>query len=85
MAHQAPPPESAGKTLMAAIFGGAAILALIGTFLPNLIGFTGTPALLVRVVFYAVAFIDVAVAFWLRARLRKAREARPSGGAVQRQ
>jgi hypothetical protein len=68
--------------LMAAIISGAVIIAAIGTFLPDLLGIEGTPAIMVRLVFYAVAAVDVAVAFWLRARFAKARQV--GGGTVQR-
>jgi len=81
---KAPPSATAG-VLTAAILSGAVIIAAIGTFLPDLIGMEGTPALVLRLVFYAVAAIDVAVAFWLRARINKARQVRGrSGNTVHR-
>jgi hypothetical protein len=67
-------PNSA-SILMAAIISGSVIIATIGTFLPGLIGIEGTPAVVLRLVFYAVAAIDVVVAFWLRGRINKARQA----------
>lgn len=73
---------AATTILTAAILGGAVIIAAIGTFLPDLIGMEGTPALVLRLVFYAVAAVDVAIAFWLRARFSKARQV--GGGTVQR-
>ena len=76
--HRAP---TNARVLNAAIISGAVIIAVLGTFLPDLIGIEGTPALVLRLVFYAVAAIDVAIAFWLRARISKAQK---SGGAVQR-
>lgn len=77
-------PNSA-TVVMAAVMSGAVIIAVLGTFLPDLIGFEGTPAIILRLVFYAVAAIDVAIAFWLRARIAKARQARGrSGHTVQR-
>lgn len=72
------------SVVAAAVISGAVIIAVIGTFLPDLIGMEGTPALLIRLVFYAVAAIDVAIAFWLRGRLNKARHASGRGGTVQR-
>ncbi|HKP22557.1 MAG TPA: hypothetical protein VJV39_01745 [Dongiaceae bacterium] len=70
--------------LTAAIISGALIIAVLGTFLPDLIGIEGTPALAFRLVFYGVAVADVAVAFWLRSRINKARQARGrSGNTVQ--
>ncbi|HEV8392469.1 MAG TPA: hypothetical protein VGQ35_21620 [Dongiaceae bacterium] len=81
-----PAPNAAGTILSAAILSGAVIIAAIGTFLPGLIGLTGAPAIIIPLVFYAVAAIDVGIAFWLRARLRKARQSgSQSGGTVQRQ
>ena len=67
-------PNSA-TVVMAAVVSGAVIIAALGTFLPDLIGIEGTPALVLRLVFYAVAAIDVAIAFWLRGRINKARQA----------
>jgi hypothetical protein len=75
-------PNSA-SILPAAIVSGAVIIAVIGTFLPDLIGMEGTPALLLRLVFYVVAAIDVVIAFWLRGRINKAR--RVGGSTVHRQ
>lgn len=76
-------PNSA-SILTAAILTGALVIAVVGTFLPDLIGMDGTPGLVLRLVFYAVAAIDVAVAFWLRGRINKARQARGrSGNTVQ--
>jgi len=67
-------PNSA-TVVMAAVISGAIIIAVLGTFLPDLIGMEGTPALILRLVFYAVAAIAVAIAFWLRGRINKARHA----------
>ncbi|WP_119302628.1 hypothetical protein [Dongia deserti] len=78
------PPSSVATITMAAVLVGAVITAAIGAFLPGLIGLTGTPAIVLQLVFYAVAAIDVAIAFWLRARIRKAASSR-TGGTVQRQ
>jgi hypothetical protein len=76
-------PNSA-TVVVAAVISGAVIIAVLGTFLPDLIGMEGTPALVLRLVFYAVAAIDVAIAFWLRARIAKARQASGrSGNSVQ--
>jgi hypothetical protein len=71
-------PNSA-TVVMAAVISGAVIIAVLGTFLPDLIGMEGTPALVLRLVFYAVAAIDVAIAFWLRGRINKARQASGRG------
>ena len=82
MANQ--PPKYTAQIIMAVNLTGAVIIAAIGTFVPSLIGLTGAPALAMQLVFYAVAVIDVAIAFWLRAKIRKARQSN-SGGPVQRQ
>ena len=72
------------SVVTAAVISGAVIIAVLGTFLPDLIGMEGTPALVIRLVFYAVAAIDVAIAFWLRGRIAKARQASGrSGNTVQ--
>lgn len=80
---QGPNPTTSILTLV--ILSGALIIAVAGTFLPDLIGMEGTPALALRLVFYFVAVVDVAIAFWLRARINKARLASGrDGGTVQR-
>jgi FtsH-binding integral membrane protein len=78
------PARSAPNAVMAIILVGAALVAILGTILPALIDLAGTPALILRLAFYGVAMVDVAVAFWLRDRIRKAQASR-TGGAVQRQ
>ena len=77
------PPSSAATVVMAAILVGAVTIAVIGTFLPGWIGLTGGPAIAMQLVFYAIAAFDVAVAFWLRAKLRRIQSSR-SGQTVQR-
>ena len=74
------PNSATASVLTAAILSGAVIIAVVGTFLPDLIGMEGMPALVLRLVFYAVAAIDVAIAFWLRGRINKARQASRRGG-----
>lgn len=78
------PSSSTATIVVAAILVGAVMIAVIGTFLPSWAGLTGLPAIVMQLVFYAVAAIDVAIALWLRAKLRKARE-RASNSPVQRQ
>jgi hypothetical protein len=74
---------SSASILTAAIVSGALFVAVVGTFLPDVIGLEGVPALVFRLVFYAVAAVDVAIAFWLRGRINKARQARGRGNTVQ--
>ena len=84
MPADGPKAPNSATVLMAVIVSGAIIVAVIGTFLPDLIGIEGTPAIILRLVFYAVAAIDVVVAFWLRGRINKARQASGrSGNSVQ--
>ena len=79
-------PDDSSKTpnkatvVMAAVVSGAIVIAVLGTFLPDLIGMAGTPALVIRLAFYVIAAIDVAIAFWLRARINKARQASGRSG-----
>ena len=80
MPDHRPTAPSSASILTAAILSGALVIAVVGTFLPDLIGMDGTPGLVLRLVFYAVAAVDVAVAFWLRGRINKARQARGRGG-----
>lgn len=79
----APPDNAASVVLLAALLAGACLVAVIGTLLPGLIGLSGPPAIIIPLVFYAIAAIDVGIAFWLRARLRKAGQSK--SGPVQRQ
>jgi hypothetical protein len=84
MPDDSPKAPNSATVVMAAVISGAVIIAVLGTFLPDLIGMEGTPALVLRLVFYAVAVIDVAIAFWLRGRINKARQASGrSGNSVQ--
>ena len=84
MPDQSAKAPNSASILTAAILTGALVIAVVGTFLPDLIGMDGTPGLVLRLVFYAVAAIDVAVAFWLRGRINKARQAcGRSGNTVQ--
>lgn len=83
MPDDRPTAPNSASILTAAILSGAVIIAVVGTFLPDLIGMEGTPALALRLVFYAVAAIDVAIAFWLRGRINRARQAR-GGNSVER-
>lgn len=71
--------------LPAAMFASAIIFAIMGTVLPSWLEFPEPAGLILRVAFYAVAAVDIAIAFWLRARLKKAQRAARSGGTVQRQ
>lgn len=73
---------SASIAVVAAILVGAVLIAAIGTFVPDLIGMTGPEAVWVRLVFYVVAAVDVGLALWLRARIRRAQQR--GGGTVQR-
>jgi hypothetical protein len=78
------PSPNAPTTVMVAILVGAVMIAIVGTFVPDWVGLTGAPATIMRLAFYAIAVIDVVIAFWLRARLRKA-QGSTSTGPVQRQ
>ena len=78
-----PAPNAARTILTGSILSGAVIIAAIGTFLPSLIGLSGTPAIVIQLVFYAVAAIDVGIALWLRAKIKAARQ--QSGSIVRRQ
>jgi hypothetical protein len=80
MPHDTPKAPNSASILTAAIISGAVIIAALGAFLPDLIGIEGTPAIILSLVFYAVAAIDVAVAFWLRGRINKARQASGRSG-----
>jgi hypothetical protein len=72
---KAGPGNPAGMIVMATVLVGAVMIAAIGTLLPGWLGLTGAPALIIALAFYAVAAVDVAIAFWLRGRVNKARQA----------
>jgi hypothetical protein len=69
-----------------AMIVGAIMIAIIGTFMPSLVGLTGPEAFWIPVIFYAVAVVDIGIALFFRSRLIKARRSTASGvGTVQRQ
>lgn len=69
-----------------ALIVGAIMIAVIGTFMPSLVGMTGPEAFWIPVIFYVVAVVDIGIALLFRSRLIKAqRSAGASGGTVQRQ
>jgi hypothetical protein len=85
MTNQPQPSAHAPTIVMAMVLIGAAIIAVLGTILPSLFSLSGTPAIILRLAFYAVAVLDVVLAFWVRGKLRKSQPASRSGGTVQRQ
>lgn len=85
MPNTTPSSADPARAVLIAVLFGAVMIAIIGTFVPDLAGFEGPEAVWIRVVFYVVAALDVAIAFWLRARLRKAKQGANHGGTVQRQ
>ena len=86
-------PNRAGiKRLFIALLIGSVLIALIATFLPPYVGLDDETAMLMRIVLYAAAALNVGQAFWLRARLTRHQPPegggtveRGSGGTVQRQ
>lgn len=86
------PTRASIATLFVALLIGSVLIALIATFLPPYVGLDPETTMIMRIVLYAAAALNVAQAFWLRAKLSKQlppeqRSAgeRKSGGTVQRQ
>lgn len=77
--------DPAINILTGVLIGGAVLIAILGTLLPGWLGMTGSIGLVLSLAFYAVAATDVAIAFWLRARMKKAPRMTAPGGTVQRQ
>ncbi|HJT12266.1 MAG TPA: hypothetical protein VJ790_06590 [Dongiaceae bacterium] len=81
------PTRASIKTVFMIMLIGAALIALIATFLPSIVGFDDETTTIMRVVLYAAAAVSVGQAFWLKAKLTRQLppEERRSGGTIQRQ
>lgn len=81
------PTRASIKTVFMIMLIGAALIALIATFLPSIVGFDDETTTIMRVVLYAAAAASVGQAFWLKAKLTRQLppEERRSGGTIQRQ
>ena len=81
------PTRAAIKALFIAMLVGAALIALIATFLPPYVDLDDETTMILRIALYAAAVLSVGQAFWLKAKLTKQLppEERKTGGAVQRQ
>ncbi len=81
------PTRASIKTVFMIMLIGAALIALIATFLPSIVGFDDETTTIMRVVLYAAAAVSAGQAFWLKAKLTKQLppEERRSGGTIQRQ
>jgi O-antigen/teichoic acid export membrane protein len=75
------------RTLFIAMLVGSVLIALIATFLPPYVDLDPETALIMRLVLYGAAALNVGQAFWLRAKLTRQLppEERKSGGTIQRQ
>lgn len=80
------------KRLFIVMLIGAALIAVIATFLPSYVELDDDTAMMMRIMFYAAAALGVGQAFWLKAKLTKqlppeerGAERPKSGGTVQRQ
>lgn len=80
------------KRLFIVMLIGAALIAVIATFLPSYVELDDDTAMMMRIMFYAAAALGVGQAFWLKAKLTKqlppeerSAERPKSGGTVQRQ
>lgn len=85
MSDATPKSADPARAVLIVVLIGAVLIAIIGTFVPDLAGFEGPEAMWIRLVFYVVAGVDILIAFWLRARLRKAKQDANQGGTVRRQ
>jgi hypothetical protein len=73
------------NVLTVAMLIAAAMFVALGVFLPQLSGMTGPEGTVMAIALYLAAAGDVAVAFYLRAKIKKAQQAASSGGTIQRQ
>jgi hypothetical protein len=86
------PTRASIKAIFIVMLIGSALIALIATFLPSIVGFDDETTTLMRIVLYAAAVLSVGQASWLKAKLtrqlppeeRNAVE-RKTGGTIQRQ
>jgi len=85
MPNTTPSSADPARAVLIVVLIGAVLIAIIGTFVPTLAGFEGAEAMWIRLVFYLVAVLDIVIALWLRAKLRKAKQGANQGGTVQRQ
>ena len=86
------PTRASITTLFVAMLVGSALIALIATFVPPYVDLDPETALIMRIVLYGAAVLNVGQAFWLKAKLTKHLPPeerntgeRKSGGTVQRQ
>jgi hypothetical protein len=81
------PTRASIKIVFIIMLISAALIALIATFLPSIVGFEDQTTTIMRVVLYAAAAVSVGQAFWLKAKLTKQLppDERKSGGTIQRQ
>jgi hypothetical protein len=86
------PTRASIKALFIAMLIGSVLIALLATFVPPYVDLDPETAMIMRMVLYGAAALNVGQAFWLRAKLtrqlppeeRNTGE-RKSGGTVQRQ
>ncbi len=74
------------------MLAGSVLIALIATFLPPYVELDPETAMIMRMVLYGAAALNVGQAFWLRAKLTRQLPPeerntgdRKSGGTIQRQ
>ncbi len=81
------PTRASIKIVFIIMLISAALIALIATFLPSIVGFEDQTTTIMRVVHYAAAAVSLGQAFWLKAKLTKQLppDERKSGGTIQRQ
>ena len=81
------PTRASIKVLFIAMLMGSVLVALIATLLPAYVGLDDETTLMMRVVLYGAAALNVGQAFWLKAKLTRQLppEERKTGGAIQRQ
>ena len=81
------PTRASIRVLFIAMLMGSVLVALIATFLPAYVGLDDEMTMMMRVILYGAAALNVGQAFWLKAKLSKhlPPEERKPGGAIQRQ
>jgi hypothetical protein len=83
MTQPDPSSKPVSPAIIVALLFSAVMLVVLGTILPGMMELPEPGGLIMRLVLYAAAAGDVAIALWFRSRMKKTRAA--TGGTIQRQ
>jgi hypothetical protein len=77
--------DKPNPALPIALIISAIMFVILGALLPGLAGMTGLEGTVLSVALWVVAAGDVAIAFYLWTKIKKAHQSANSGGTIQRQ